>query len=93
MTDIYGRKPILLWSSIMTPITVAFMVFWADNLTKIYILIAILSLTYSSRGSTAIFFGNEFMPNDKGIYLVSFTFIFDGILSALTAWIFRFTKS
>lgn len=59
--DMSGRRPVIIMSSIVTPVCLLIMMTLTSSLNEIYVLVFLMGLTYNSRGSTAYIFGCEFL--------------------------------
>jgi MFS family permease len=65
LADIYGRKPVLLISSAVTPIGVVCIILWGNSLTNIYIIVFVMGLTYSTRASVSYLLATEYLTENK----------------------------
>lgn len=63
--DVLGRRPVVILSSIVTPLCLIILMTLAKSLTAIYVLIVLMGLTYNSRSSTAYIFGCEFLQRKQ----------------------------
>jgi MFS family permease len=60
ISDKYGRRPVVIIASLVTPLG-AFSTLFAKNIATLYSIIFIMSLSYNARGSTAYIYGTEFL--------------------------------
>ena len=68
--DKQGRKPVLLWFGMVTPVgMIILMVFKAYlNLVFIFVMIFLMGLTYNTRSSTAYLYGTEFLMKKNHLH-------------------------
>lgn len=57
LADTYGRKPVALWSTLVTPVGIIFLLFFATSLMNIYIIVFFMGLSYSTRSSVSYLLG------------------------------------
>jgi len=93
LADIYGRKPVLVFSTLLTPVVIGALVLFTTSLDQIYLWIILLSLSYSSRGSAAFIMAQEFTSKERAIHLAAAFFIFDGVAAVACSFVFYTTKS
>jgi MFS family permease len=65
LIDKYGRKSVLIYSSLVTPIGILALIAFANSLTVIYVVMFVMGLTYNTRASVAYLYGTEFIEKDK----------------------------
>jgi len=92
-SDVYGRKPVLAFSAVLTPLVILCLLLFTSSLDHIYFWIGLLSLSYSCRGSSAFILGQEFLKKEHAIYFAATIFVFDGFVAIFGAFFFYFTKS
>lgn len=61
--DTQGRKHVVVYSSMVTPIGIFMLLAFAKDIYAIYGIIFIVGLTYNPRSSTAYIYGNEFLQS------------------------------
>ena len=76
--DTYGRKKVLIVSSLVTPLGLLFMVF-SKNLISIYVTIFIIGLSYNTRCSTSYLYWTEFLMHDDRMKIGQYNFMFSGL--------------
>lgn len=93
--DIYGRKKVVCFAAIFTPISLAALLLFAQKfeLFFIYIVFGILGLTYNPRGSTVYLYSAELLPKDKRLLFGSLLFFIDGMFSVSASYYFYEFKS
>ena len=65
LIDKYGRKSVLIYSSIVTPIGILTLIAFANSITFIYIAMFVIGMTYNTRASVAYLYGTEFIEKEK----------------------------
>lgn len=63
--DIYGRRPVLLIATLVTPIGILMLISVAKSLVSLYVIIFVIGLTYNTRSSTAYLYATEFICKQK----------------------------
>jgi MFS family permease len=56
MADVYGRKPVLLIATSVSPIGITCLIFFGKTLMSVYIIVFCMGLTYSTRTSVSYLF-------------------------------------
>jgi MFS family permease len=56
MADVYGRKPVLLIATSVSPIGITCLIFFGKSLMSVYIIVFCMGLTYSTRTSVSYLF-------------------------------------
>ena len=93
LADIYGRKLVVILSSMVTPLGIIVMIYLAKSLIALYVLIFIIGLSYNARGSTAYIYGQEFLaPKWRTPYSIC-TFVMIGVNQLLCILVFYITQS
>lgn len=90
--DDLGRKAVVLYSGLFTPIGVSILMCMPINLTIIYVVIFMIGLTYNSRSSGAYLFSSEFFETSKRINIGMYIFTFCGFAQAFSAFWFWYVK-
>jgi MFS family permease len=93
IADLKGRKFVIIWSSLVTPIGIVLLILFAHfSLYIVYSIVFIMGLTYNSRGSTAYIFGCEFLHSSKHMLFGQSMFFLVGILMIASSLIFMVSK-
>lgn len=79
LIDTYGRKKVIIGSSLVTPIAMVGMLLFARSLGVIYVFIFVMGLTYNTRSSTAYLYGTEFLEQNERLRFGAYNFMFSGI--------------
>ena len=90
--DRYGRKKIVVFASLITPIGICLLLGGVRHL-GIYFIFAIMTcmaLAYNPRSSTAFLYASEIIPPSKRILFSTFNFTLDGIFSISAACYFYY---
>lgn len=61
--DVYGRKPVVLLATSVTPIGILCIIFFGTTLLNIYVIVFIMGMTYSTRTSVSYLFASEFLTD------------------------------
>ena len=77
--DFLGRKAVVFYSGLVTPICMVLLLILANDLTVIYSLIFLMGLTYNPRSSTAYLYATEFIQTRNRLKVGTYTFGFSGI--------------
>lgn len=93
LADVSGRRPVIIVSSIVTPLCLLIMLTVTTSLNAIYILIFLMGLTYNSRGSTSYLFGCEFLQKKQQLFFCQVNFCLIGVSQIIAALIFKVTRS
>lgn len=94
VADVYGRRSVIIWASLVTPAGMVLLIFFAKySLYIIYAIVFSMGLTYNSRGSTAYLFGCEFLPSRLHMVFGQLMFLIVGILMISSSLLFMWTKS
>ena len=91
--DVYGRRKVVIYSSLVTPIGLMCLIYFAKNLIVIYIFIFLIGLSYNARGSTAYIYGSEFLQTKWQTLFSIGTFTMIGITQLMSVLVFWTTKS
>jgi len=78
-TDQKGRKKVLVLLSLVVPLLLVLMLFFAKSLMSIYIFVFIMGLTYCTRNSTAYLYCSEFVEHRYRLQLGQYHFMSLGI--------------
>lgn len=78
--DVLGRKNMVLVASLVTPIGILFLQFFAFNIMIIYLIIFVMGLTYNGRSSGAYIYASEFLEKSKRINIGTSIFTFSGVI-------------
>jgi MFS family permease len=92
-SDIYGRKPVLVFSVVLTPIVIFSLIIFTSTLNHIYFWITLLSLSFSSRCSASFMMGQEYLRKEMAIYFSAAIFVADGSMSIFCAVVMATTRS
>ena len=77
--DTQGRKYVVVYSSLVTPIGIFMLLSFAKDIYAIYGIIFLIGLTYNPRSSTAYIYGNEFLHTSQRMKFGVLNFIFVGL--------------
>lgn len=61
LIDTKGRKQVVLYSSLITPIGLILLMTFADGIYSIYSILFLMGLTYNPRMNGAYIYGSEFL--------------------------------
>lgn len=90
LADIYGRKPVVIIATLVTPLGIICLLLFGNSLIKIYIIFFIMGLSYSSRSSVSYLLGSEFITEKYQLHFGIMLFVTDGIITILTSIYFRY---
>jgi len=88
LTDQFGRKPVVLLATAVSPIFITITIYFSTSITMIYIYVFIMGLFYSTRASGAYIMASEYMPHKYAILFGTALFTFDGSFTIFTAYFF-----
>ena len=91
--DSYGRKPVVLISTMVTPIGIIAMIFWGNTLVNIYCIVFIMGLTYSTRASVSYLLATEYLTEKDQLSFGLLLFGTDGLITILTSVFFKVFKN
>jgi len=83
--DTKGRKQVVIYASLVTPIGIAVLLAFANSIYMIYALMFLIGLTYNPRSSVAYIYGSEFLESSQRMSFGAFNFTFSGLFQAASA--------
>lgn len=88
--DTYGRKPVILAATMVTPIGVALILLLGTHLTLywIYGILIMIALAYNPRASTAYLYATEVLPKRRRMLFGGTLFTFEGLFTVSVAYYF-----
>ena len=61
LADVYGRKPVVLVATAVTPIGIVCIIYLGTSLYSVYTIVFFMGLTYSTRASISYLLATEFL--------------------------------
>mmetsp|Transcript_67896 Transcript_67896/g.94014 ORF Transcript_67896/g.94014 Transcript_67896/m.94014 type:complete len:315 (+) Transcript_67896:458-1402(+) len=88
--DTFGRKPVILVATMVTPIGVALLLLLGTNLTLywIYAILIMIALAYNPRASTSYLYATEVLPKRRRMLFGGTLFTIDGLFTISAAYYF-----
>lgn len=88
--DTFGRKPVILLATLVTPIGVALIILLGThlNLYYIYSILFVIALAYNPRASTSYLYATEVLPKRGRMFYGGMVFTIDGLFTVSAAYYF-----
>lgn len=82
LIDKYGRKSVLLYTSLVTPLCLFLLIFFAksNGIKFVYTVMFLMGLTYNTRASVSYIYGTEFIEKENKMVFGQILFCFSGFL-------------
>lgn len=92
ISDFKGRKPVVVMSSLVTPLGLLSLKFFNYNLHVVYAIIFSFGLTYNPRSCIAYLLASEFLETKDKLFMGIATWPFSGCLMILTVIFFMYVS-
>ena len=91
MIDTQGRKQVVVYAALITPLGIFVLLTFANSIYTIYSIMFLIGLTYNPRSSVAYIYGSEFLDSSQRMRFGAYNFTFSGIFQSVSAlWFYWF---
>ena len=93
LADVYGRRMVVIISSLVTPIGITLLTIYPQTLESIYFTTFMMGLSFATRSSVTYIMALEFLPSKYHMYFGIAQFSFDGISTMFVSFIMQTFRS